>query len=147
MVLFSSHIVKSHSHTPTKNSSMPLNWKVKAYPLGSLQYRHFLLSPCTPSYQALVHSLQPNRLLKHFVAMSRGFIGATWQILQMKASRRSFTTPIGKDKIWLTCIISITIDLISLISEFKSEYLLGYKLRLFGIDCKIFITIIRCLTI
>ena len=38
------------------------------------------------------------------------------------------STPIDKDKIWLTCIISITIDLISLISEFKSEYLLGYKL-------------------
>ena len=99
-------------------SSSPLNWKVNAYPLGSLQWGHFLLRPWTPSYQIFTHSSHPKRLLQHLVAIIAGFMGVSWQIVHWNASFTSFVIPSGKGNDLLTSSISVTMHFTSFISRF-----------------------------
>ena len=73
------------SPTPIKKSSRPLNWYVEAYPRGSLQCEHFLLKPSFPLYHLLTQASHPSRVEQHFVGITGGFIGVSWQILHVKA--------------------------------------------------------------
>ena len=95
---------------PVMKSSSPLNWKVNAHPLGSLQREHFLIRPWTPSYQILTHSSHDKRLLQYLVLIIAGFMGS-----YTKASFTPSLVTSGKGNDLLASSISVTMYFTSLI--------------------------------
>ena len=75
-------------------------------PLGSLQWGQFLSNASSPLYQLFMHSLHPNRVLQHLVAITGGQMGTFKQTLHLKASFTRLRTLSGKVVKLLTSVSS-----------------------------------------